>query len=394
MIKNKLISNFENIFAKGTKDCHFYFAPGRVNLVGEHIDYNGGHVFPYAINKGTYLVARKRNDDQVRFYSLNIKRDPFIYETLYYDEKIDPVHKWVNYPKCVFSMIRKAGYKINSGFDLLFFGNIPGSGLSSSASIEVVFAIMLNDLCNLNIDKKELAKICQRVENVCYGLKTGIMDQFAVIFGKKNNAIFLNCSTLDYEYAPLHLGKYKLVVTNSNIRHSLSSSKYNERKSECERALEDLNKVIKINNLCELTPEQFNQYKGYIKDDICRKRAHFVVNEEERTKQSLIALKANNINEFVQQINESGKGLKEEYEATVEQIDYLVDTSLSFPFCIGSRMIGGGWGGNILAIVEKDKVKEYEIKLCESYKKKFGIEIKSNILECEEGARKIDECMF
>ena len=291
-------------------------------------------------------------------------------------------------------MVRKAGYKINSGFDLIYYGNIPGSGLSSSASIEVVIALMLDDLFNLNIGKKEMAKICQSVENVCYGLKTGIMDQFSVIFGKKDNAIFLDCSNLEYEYAPLNLGKYKIVVTNSNLRHTLASSKYNERKQQCEEALADLNKVVKLNNLCELTPEQFNSYKDYIKDDTCKKRAKFVVEEEARTKAALASLKANDFDSFITYINASGKGLKDEYEATAEQIDYLVEESLSYPFCVASRMTGGGWGGNIIAIVESDKIKEYEERLCYSYKMKFDIDTKANVLSCADGARKLDNDLF
>lgn len=394
MIKEKLVNSYVRLFGKNINDCHFYFAPGRVNLIGEHIDYNGGHVFPYAISKGTYLLARKRSDDRIRLFSLNIKRDPFIYESLYYDEKIDPNNKWVNYPKSTITMVRKAGYKINSGFDLIYYGNIPGSGLSSSASIEVVIALMLDDLFNLNIDKKEMAKICQSVENVCYGLKTGIMDQFSVIFGKKDNAIFLDCSNLEYEYAPLNLGKYKIVVTNSNLIHTLASSQYNERKQQCEEALADLNKVVKLNNLCELTPEQFNSYKDYIKDDTCKKRAKFVVEEEARTKAALASLKANDFDSFITYINASGKGLKDEYEATAEQIDYLVEESLSYPFCVASRMTGGGWGGNIIAIVESDKIKEYEERLCYSYKKKFDIDTKANVLSCADGARKLDNDLF
>lgn len=394
MMKEKLAGCFEKVYGSNTKDYHFYFAPGRVNLIGEHIDTNGGHVFPYAIDKGTYLVARKRNDNKVRYYSLNIKRNPFIYETTIDDNKIDPDNKWVNYPKCTIARVLNAGYKLDSGFDLMYYGNIPGSGLSSSASIEVVIATMLNDLFNLNMDKKEMAKICQSVENVCYGLKSGIMDQFSVIFGKKDHAIFLDCSTLDYEYAPLDLGKYKIVVTNSNVPHSLASSKYNERRADCEQALADLKKIVKIPNLCSLSLEEFKSYKDYIKDDVCRKRAQYAIEEEARTRAALVALKSHNIDELAKLIIGSGKGLKEGYEATVEQIDYLVDTSLSFSYCIGARMTGGGWGGNIIAIVEKDKIKEYEAKIKESYKKKYGIETQPNILGCAEGARNIDNDLF
>ena len=394
MVKEFLASNFEKIFGKNMDNVRYYFAPGRVNLIGEHIDYNGGHVFPYAINKGTYLVAKKRSDSQMRFYSLNLKDKPFIYESLYYDEKIEPEHRWVNYPKSTIVMVRKAGYKIDSGFDIMYYGNIPGSGLSSSASIEVVIATMLDDLFNLNMDKREMAKICQSVENVCYGLKTGIMDQCAVIFGKKNHALFLDCAKLEYEYSPVNLGKYKIVVTNSNVPHSLASSKYNERKSQCESALADLQKVVDIKHLCELTPAEFDKYKDSIKDDVCRVRAKYVVEEEERTKAAAKALKENDLDTFIKQINESGKGLRYEYEATVEEIDFLVDKSLSYSYCIGSRMTGGGWGGNIIAIVEKDKAKTYMEELKEAYKKKFGIVAKSSILDMEDGARRLEGDSF
>lgn len=394
MIKEKLLEQFKRIYGGSLDDVRFYFAPGRVNLIGEHIDYNGGHVFPYAINKGTYVIARKRKDSQVRFYSLNLKEKPFIYEFVYYDDKIEPNHRWVNYPKSTIGMVRKAGYKIDSGFDIIYYGNIPGSGLSSSASIEVVIATMLDDLFKLNMDKRHMARICQSVENVCYGLKTGIMDQCAVIFGKKDNAIFLDCSNLDLEYAPIKLGKYKIVVTNSNVPHSLASSKYNERKAECEKALADLKKVVSINHLCELSVEQFNEYKNYIKDDVCRLRAKYVIEEEKRTKDALKALKANDLNNFVKQINASGKGLKDEYEATVEQIDFLVDKSLSYPFCIGSRMTGGGWGGNIISIVEGDKTKKFMFDIKKEYLNKYGLEARINILDCEEGARRLVDDLF
>ena len=394
MVKEMLINNFQKIYGNNLNDIRFYFAPGRVNLIGEHIDYNGGHVFPYAINKGTYVIARKRSDAQIRFYSLNLKEKPFVYESLYYDEKIEPEYRWVNYPKSTITMVRKAGYKIDSGFDIIYYGNIPGSGLSSSASIEVVIATMLDDLFNLNMDKRAMAKICQSVENVCYGLKTGIMDQCAVIFGKRDNAIFLDCATLEYEYAPINLGNYKIVVTNSNVPHSLASSKYNERKSQCEEALADLQKVVKINHLCELSVEEFNKFKEYIKDDTCRTRAKYVVEEEARTKYALKALRENNLEEFVKQINASGKGLKDEYEATVEQIDFLVEKSLSYSYCIGSRMTGGGWGGNIIAIVEKDKASKYMSDLKEEYKKKYGIDARSNILDCADGARRLESDSF
>ena len=392
-VLEKMIFEFKKIFGD-TNNIQFYFAPGRINLIGEHIDYNGGHVFPYAINRGTFIVAKKRSDLQMKFYSLNIKTNPRIYETVVGDSEYVTSDPWSNYPKGVIHYIQEAGYKITSGFNVLFYGNIPGSGLSSSASLEVATATMINDLFSLNIDKKEIALICKKVENEFIHVNSGIMDQFASAFGLKNHAIYLDCHTLNYEYAPINFPKYALIATNSNVNHSLSSSKYNERRKECNIALEQIRKEKDIKNLCELSVDEFNSLSHLIDDEIVRKRAFYVVKEEDRVNRLVQALSQNNLDIFAQLINESGDGLKLEYEATCPEIDFLVDKARSIKGCIASRMTGGGWGGNIISIVEKNEAKKFMDELQVAYKKETNKYCRSSILPCSDGARRIEDDLF
>ncbi|NLC18691.1 MAG: galactokinase, partial [Clostridiales bacterium] len=271
-MKNELLKEFEQIFGK-EGEYKAYFAPGRVNLIGEHTDYNGGHVFPCALTIGTYAVARLRNDKKLRFYSMNFKELGIIESSVEGLEK-KKEDDWANYPKGVIWALQNKGYCIDRGIDILYYGTIPNSsGLSSSASIEVLTGYILKDLFGLDISLIELALAGQYAENRFIGVNCGIMDQFAIAMGRKDNAIFLDTATLSYEYAPLNLADSRIVIMNTNKKRGLGDSKYNERRSECEAALADLQKVLQINSLGDLTEEEFEAHKGAIKSEINAKRA-------------------------------------------------------------------------------------------------------------------------
>ena len=385
--KNSLKEAFSEVFSSGG-DIRGYFAPGRVNLIGEHIDYNGGHVFPCAIESGTYVVARMRNDRKLCFFSENFK-DTGIMELSLDSLYNDPKDSWANYPKGVFKTFMEDGYAIPNGFDIYVYGNIPGSGLSSSASLEVAVSNLIRDFFHLTIDDVMIARLSQEAEVRFCHMNCGIMDQFACSNGKKDKAIFLDCQSLRYEYVPLKLSSYRLVVTNSNKPHSLVSSHYNDRRKECEAALQDLRMKLDIENLCTLTPSQFEENKGLIKDPICQKRAGFAVYEEARTKKALQALKKDDILTFGKLINESGDGLRKEYEATCYEIDTLVELSRNQKGCIGSRETGGGWGGNIISLVKEDCLEEFIRNVEEGYFRSTGLRAQANILSVGNGGRRI-----
>lgn len=387
MTNDALKKSFERVFGKGG-DIRGYFAPGRVNLIGEHIDYNGGHVFPCALTVGNYAVARKRDDRKVRFYSENYRRGGIIERSLD-DLTYDKTKVWTNYPLGVFWGFEKRGMKVECGFDIYVWGNIPGSGLSSSAAMEVVIGTMLKDMCGFDVSMTEIALIGQYSENNFNGCNCGIMDQFASAMGKKDQAIFLDCSDLSFEYVPMVLKGCKIIVTNSNKPHSLVSSHYNERRAECQKAVEELSNVINIENLCELTPSQFEQYKDAIKDDLRRARAKHAVYEEQRTKDAIIALKANDLVTFGRLLNESGDSLRYDYDATCFEIDTLVDEARKQPGVYGSRETGGGWGGNTVSIVEDAYVENFKINVGKAYFEKTGLKATFASLEVGDGGRKI-----
>ena len=386
-LEEKLLQGFKSVYGD-EGEIRGYMGPGRVNLIGEHIDYNGGHVFPCAITFGNYAVVRARTDRKIRFYSANYKRGG-IYNTSLDDLIYSKEAFWTNYPKGVMWTFEKNGYKLNHGFDIYIYGNIPGSGLSSSAAMEVVMAVMLRDFYNFDIDGIEISKMTQYSENNFNKMNCGIMDQFASTMGKKDMAILLDCATLKYEYVPLILKGYKIVVINSNKPHSLASSHYNDRRKECETALKCLQKAKKINNLCELTPQEFSSLSSLITDPTCRSRAFFAINEENRTKLAVEALKNNNIELFAELINESGDGLRYDYDATCFEIDTLVDAARKQKGCLGSRETGGGWGGNTVSIVKEEYVEEFKAKVAEEYKEKTGLEAGVHELEVGDGGRRL-----
>ncbi len=382
-----LKSSFERVFSKGG-DIRGYFAPGRVNLIGEHIDYNGGHVFPCALTVGNYVVARKREDRKVLFYSENYKKGGVIERSLD-NLSYDKSKLWTNYPFGVMWAFDKRGMKMDCGLDVYVYGNIPGSGLSSSAAMEVSVGVMLKDMYGFDVSLTEIALIGQYSENNFNGCNCGIMDQFASAMGRKDQAIFLDCANLSYDYVPLVLNGCKIIVSNSNKPHSLVSSHYNERRAECEMAVQELSSKLDIEHLCELTPEQFEANKYLIKDENRRLRAKHAVYEEQRTKDAIVALKNNDLVNFGRLLNESGDSLRYDYDATCYEIDVLVDAAREQNGVYGSRETGGGWGGNTVSIVKDEYVDAFKCNVGRIYKTKTGLNASFAILEVGEGGRKL-----
>lgn len=388
-MQKELMQKFYEIFGN-EGDVSSYFAPGRVNLIGEHTDYNGGHVFPCALTIGTYGIARKRDDNKIRFYSANFSKLGVIETSL---DDLVPSEKagWTNYPKGVMWTFEKRGYKLTSGVDFLIWGNIPnGSGLSSSASLEVLTGVMLRDLFGFDeITMQDLALIGQYSENNFNGMNCGIMDQFASAMGKKDCAIFLDTSNLNFEYAPVKLPDAKIVITNSKVKHSLVGSAYNDRRNECETALKDLQKVTDIQTLGDLTEEEFEAHKEAIQDPVCRVRAKHAVYENQRTIKAVNALKENNIEEFGRLMNASHVSLRDDYEVSCEEIDILVDLAWQIPGVIGSRITGGGFGGCTVSIVKNDAVDTFIDTIGKQYKEKVGHEAEFYVVEIGDGAGKL-----
>lgn len=371
-MKARLVEQFKQLFGP-EGDIRAYFAPGRVNLIGEHTDYNGGHVFPCALTLGTYAIARKREDDRLRLYSANFESLGVIESSLN-DLVPSEAAGWTNYPKGVMWTFEKRGYKLTNGLDILIYGNIPnGSGLSSSASLEVLTGVLLKDMFAFDdLTMVEIAQIGQYSENNFNGCNCGIMDQFASAMGKKDNAIFLDTSDLSFEYAPIVLDGAKIVVTNSMVKHSLVTSAYNDRRNESAQALKDLQTVVDIKTLGDLTDEQFEQYKGAIKDEVARKRGKHAVYENQRTIAAVRALKENDIETFGKLMNASHVSLRDDYETSCPEVDVLVDEAWKIPGVIGSRITGGGFGGCTVSIVKDASVDEFKEKLTKAYEEKVG----------------------
>ena len=370
-MKEIILKKFEEVFgdAEGAKA---YFAPGRVNLIGEHTDYNGGHVFPCALTIGTYGVARVRKDRRLRFYSMNFEQLGVL-ESSIDDLKPEKEAEWTNYPKGVMWAFGERGFQIPWGMDILLNGNIPnGSGLSSSASVEVLKGYILRDLFGFEVTNQDLALIGQYSENNFNGVNCGIMDQFAIAMGKKNHAIFLDTADLSYTYAPVKLEGAKIVIACSNKKRGLGDSKYNERRSECETALEELQKVVDIKSLGDLTEEQFEQYKSAIKDPVRVKRAKHAVYENQRTIKAVEALKANDIAQFGQLMNASHVSLKDDYEVTGIELDTLVEEAWKIEGVIGSRMTGAGFGGCTVSLVKDEAIDSFIENVGKAYLSKIG----------------------
>ena len=366
-----------------------FFAPGRINLIGEHTDYNGGHAFPASISFGTYALAQTRDDQKLRFYSLNFP-DSGIIECHLNDLTYNTAHDWANFPKGMINYMSESGLNILAGMDILFYGDIPNSaGLSSSASIEMVTGVLLEGLFDLTIDRGEMIQLGQKVENNYIGVNSGIMDQFAIGKGKKNHAILLNCQTLAYHYAPIELDHHVIMIINTNKQRTLATSKYNERRAQCEQALADLQKKLNIESLGELTKEQFEQHKHLITDEINQKRAKHAVYENQRTIEALQKLEQGQLNEFGRLMNESHRSLQYDYEVTGLELDTIVETAWNQPGVVGARMTGAGFGGCAIAIVEKNKIDNFKDNVNRSYTKTIGYEASFYIASIGDGAREI-----
>lgn len=383
-----LIKDFKEIF-KYNGEVETFFSPGRVNLIGEHTDHNGGFVFPCALDFGTYAVVKKREDKIFRMYSKNFENlgiIEFNLDNLVYDKKDD----WANYPKGVIKTFLDRNYKINSGFDVLFFGNIPnGAGLSSSASIEVLTAVILKELFNLDVDMVEMVKMCQATENNFIGVNCGIMDQFAVGMGKKDNAILLDCNTLKYEYVPVKLKNMSIVIANTNKKRGLADSKYNARRADCQEAVKTLNKNgVNIKYLGELTVAEFEKVKHFLTNEDQLKRATHAVTENERAKIAVEFLRKDDIAEFGRLMNKSHISLRDDYEVTGLELDSLVEAAWEEKGTVGSRMTGAGFGGCTVSIVENDYVDSFIKNVGKKYKEKTGLEASFYIGNIGDGAGK------
>lgn len=383
-MKEKIKSKFEELFGS-EGDIKVYFAPGRVNLIGEHTDYNGGHVFPCALTMGTYAVARKRSDNKLRFYSMNFEKIGILESTI--DElKYNQEEDWINYPKAMIWALKSEGYKIDTGFDIVYNGTIPnGAGLSSSASIEVLTGFVLKDLFDLNVDMVKMALLGQKAENQYVGVNCGIMDQFIIANGKKDCAVFLDTATLEYEYAPVKLENEKIVIMNTNKKRGLGDSKYNERRAECEKALEELQEKLDIKTLGELTEEEFEANKYLIKDENRQKRAKHAVYENQRTIKAVKALEDNKIDLLGELMIASHNSLRDDYEVTGKELDTLVEESLKQDGVVGARMTGAGFGGCAVSIVKKDKVEDFIKNVGKAYKEKIGYEADFYAVEIGDG---------
>jgi len=367
-----------------------FFTPGRINLIGEHIDYSGGNVFPTAITFGTYAVVTKRNDKIVRLYSENFEAHGIVevnLDTLVFDEK----DNWANYPKGVLKMLLDAGYKLEKGFDAVFFGNIPnGAGLSSSASLEVLTGLIATTLNDVEIEMLDIVKLAQKAENEFVGVQCGIMDQFASAMGKADHAIFLNCRDLSFHHVPLNLKGYKIVIANTNKKRGLADSKYNERRSQCEEAFAILKQFIpQATCLGEISMDEFNKYKHEIKDEIIRNRAEHVIVEDDRVLKSVEALNNDNIELFGRYMIASHGSLRDLYEVTGAELDTLVEEALKIEGVAGSRMTGAGFGGCTVSIVREEAVDTFVEKVGQGYAEKTGIEPSFYISEVGDGGREI-----
>lgn len=375
----------------GEGEIRSYFAPGRVNLIGEHTDYNGGHVFPCALTIGTYMLARRREDPVLRFYSMNFEEIGVIESSL---EDLNPKQEenWTAYPKGVIWTFQQKGYKVDRGFDILLFGNIPnGSGLSSSASVELVTGVMLRDMFGYDkLTNIDLSLFGQYSENNYNGVNCGIMDQFAIAMGKKDHAIFLDTNTLTYKYAPVKLEGARIVLASSNKKRGLGDSKYNERRQECESALADIQKVRDIPNLGALTPDQFEEVKESISNPIWQKRAKHAVYENDRTIRGVELLLNNEIAAFGKLMNESHISLRDDYEVTGVELDTLVEEAWKCKGVIGSRMTGAGFGGCTVSIVKTEAIDSFILQVGEAYQKKIGYGADFYVVDIGDGPQRLD----
>lgn len=388
MNKKELMEKFQITFDSPGKDV--FFSPGRINLIGEHVDYNGGYAMPCAISLGTYGVYSKRNDQIVALYSENIDDGIVQFDLNELKSEVNGKHAWINYFKGMLKYLREKTSKIDHGFNLYVYGNLPyGAGLSSSASIEMLIGTVLNEEFNLNVDRVTLAKLGQKTENEYIGLNSGIMDQFACIMGKKNQVLLLNCQDLNYRYKPLNLNNYRLIIMSTNKKHSLADSSYNSRVDDCQNALRKLQTKLNIKYLCDLDPKTLDEYSYLINNEMQLRCVRHAVTENNRTLRATKALDEKNLSLLGRLLNASHVSLHYDYEVTGKELDTLAETAWKQAGCLGSRMIGGGFGGSAIAIVKKDKAEEFKKNVGKVYRKKIGYEASFYDAEIVDGTKRI-----
>ncbi|MCP1660185.1 galactokinase [Neisseria perflava] len=385
MKTQEIKQQFQQIF--GVQADAAFFSPGRINLIGEHTDYNGGHVFPCAITLGTYGAARKRDDELLRFYSANFAEAGII-EVPLQDLVFDPAHSWANYPKGMIKFLQESGHVIDKGMDIWIYGNLPnGAGLSSSASLEMLTGVMAQELFGLNIDRPDIVKTGMKTENQFIGVNSGIMDQFAIGMGQAQKAILLDTNTLQYDLVPLDLGDNVIVIMNTNKRRELADSKYNERRSECETAVGELNRALSIQTLGQLDAQTFDEYAYLIQDENRLKRARHAVWENQRTLQARAALQAGDLAKFGRLVNASHVSLQHDYEVTGVELDTLAHAAWVQTGVLGARMTGAGFGGCAIAIVDKAHVAAFQENVGRIYTDKIGYAPSFYIAEISDGTR-------
>lgn len=387
MNKEELLKEYETTFGEKGKDV--FFSPGRINVIGEHTDYNGGHVFPAAISLGVYGIYGPREDKKVRLFSGNVDGDIVEFDiddtTVEKDDRF-----WTNYFKGMIAYLREKYDNIDHGFNLYIKANLPsGSGLSSSAAIEMLMGIILKDEFDLDVDRIALAKMGQRTENEFVGLNSGIMDQFACIMGKKDSAIFLDCNTLDYEYKPLALGDYEIIIMATNKPHTLADSAYNDRVRECHDAVKKLQAKLDIKTLGELDNDTFDEYAYLINNETEIKRARHAVSENQRTLRATKAMQDGDLEKLGRLIDASHVSLHYDYEVTGQELDTLAEASWAQPGVLGARMIGGGFGGSAIAIVKKDQAEAFKKNVGKIYRDKIGYDASFYDAEIVDGTKRI-----
>ncbi len=380
-LKQKFIEKY------GEGEFHGYFSPGRVNLIGEHTDYNGGFVFPCALSFGAYLLIRKTDRKSVKFASLNL---PFEAEVQLGDLNKPVGKEWVNYCIGVFAQFLKRGIKFEQGADILIFGDVPnGAGLSSSAALEMVTAMAINETYEIGLPRLDLIKMSQKAEHEFAGVMCGIMDQFASGMGKANHAIFLNCDTLDYDLVPVELDGIKIVISNTNSPHKLDSGMYNQRVSECHAAVNAISKFKPIKVLAEVSQDEFKELEDKIEEEVPRKRARHVISEIARTEQAVQELRAGNIVKFGQLMNGSHDSLRDDYEVTGEELDTMVDEARKIEGVVGSRMTGGGFGGCTVSLVKDEAIDTFINEVGKNYEAKTGLRPAFYVAEIGDGAKRL-----
>lgn len=380
-LKQKFIEKY------GEGDFHGYFSPGRVNLIGEHTDYNGGFVFPCALSFGAYCMIRRTDRKTVKFASLNL---PFETEVAVEDLNTPVGKEWVNYPIGVFAQFLKKGIKFEQGADILIYGDVPnGAGLSSSAALEMVTAMAINETWGFGLERLELVKMSQKAEHEFAGVMCGIMDQFASGMGKADHAIFLNCDTLEYDLVPVELDGIKIVISNTNSPHKLDSGMYNQRVSECHAAVDAISKVRPIKVLAEVSWDEFQKLESQIEDETARKRARHVISEIARTEQAVTELRNGNIETFGQLMNGSHDSLRDDYEVTGEELDTMVEEARKIDGVVGSRMTGGGFGGCTVSLVKDEAIDTFIQQVGKNYEARTGLKPAFYVAEIGDGAKRL-----